>query len=68
MKLAQFVSNQPGISAATPAFQYNEGARECYANVGVDTDAAVETALNLPISVHCWQADDVAAWRCARVQ
>jgi L-rhamnose isomerase len=34
-------------------------AREAYADFGVDTDAAIKRALALPISLHCWQADDV---------
>jgi len=34
-------------------------AKERYAAIGVDTDRAVEAALAAPISVHCWQADDV---------
>jgi len=34
-------------------------AREAYAERGVDTDAAIKRALAVPISLHCWQADDV---------
>ena len=34
-------------------------ARESYAARGVDTDAAIKRALAVPISLHCWQADDV---------
>lgn len=34
-------------------------AREMYAELGVDTEAAIKRALALPISLHCWQADDV---------
>jgi L-rhamnose isomerase len=34
-------------------------ARAIYADLGVDTEAAIEKALSLPISLHCWQADDV---------
>jgi len=34
-------------------------AREQYAAWGVDVDAAVQTALAVPVSVQCWQADDV---------
>ena len=30
-----------------------------YASLGVDTDAAIERAAGVPISLHCWQADDV---------
>ena len=34
-------------------------ARERFAAVGVDTEAAIAQALAVPISVQCWQADDV---------
>ena len=37
-------------------------ARERYAAVGVDTEAAVGQALAVPISLHCWQADDVTGF------
>jgi L-rhamnose isomerase len=34
-------------------------ARQRYADLGVDTEAAIKKALSIPISLHCWQADDV---------
>ena len=34
-------------------------ARDRYAQLGVDTDAAVNRLLGVPISLQCWQADDV---------
>jgi len=34
-------------------------AREAYAEFGVNTEAAIKRALAVPISLHCWQADDV---------
>ena len=34
-------------------------ARERYAAIGVDTDKAIETLEKTPISLHCWQTDDV---------
>lgn len=34
-------------------------AREAYAEHGVDTEQAIQRALEIPISLHCWQADDV---------
>ncbi len=34
-------------------------ARETYAALGVDTEKALKKALSIPISLHCWQADDV---------
>lgn len=36
-----------------------ESARELYASLGVDTEAALERLSSIPISVHCWQGDDV---------
>lgn len=35
-------------------------AKERYAELGVDTDAAIEKALRIPVSLHCWQTDDVS--------
>ena len=43
-------------TAILNAYQY---ARERYAALGVDTDKAVEILENTPISLHCWQTDDV---------
>ena len=34
-------------------------AKERYATLGIDTEAAIEKMLNIPISMHCWQGDDV---------
>jgi L-rhamnose isomerase len=36
-----------------------ELAREAYAEYGVDTEKALKAATRVPISLHCWQADDV---------
>ena len=30
--------------------------------LGVDTDKALETLKNIPISMHCWQGDDVTGF------
>lgn len=40
----------------TDRYQYAKGQ---YAAWGVDTDAALERLKNIPISIHCWQGDDV---------
>ncbi len=37
-------------------------AKERYAALGVDTDKALETLDKTPISLHCWQADDVVGF------
>lgn len=34
-------------------------AKERYAAIGIDTDAAIEKLKEVPISLHCWQGDDV---------
>ncbi len=39
-----------------------EMAKERYAEFDIDTDAAIERALSLPISLHCWQSDDVGGF------
>lgn len=37
-----------------------EVAKEFYAQYGIDVDKAIEAADSTPISMHCWQGDDVA--------
>ena len=39
-----------------------EAARKRYAEFGVDTDAAIEGLKGYPISLHCWQVDDVGGF------
>lgn len=39
--------------------QIYEEAKKIYAGIGVDTDQALETLRHIPISMHCWQGDDV---------
>ena len=34
-------------------------AKEAYARMGVDTDAALEALKKIRISMHCWQGDDI---------
>ncbi len=36
-----------------------EAAKEMYQGAGIDVDAAVEALKKIPISMHCWQGDDV---------
>ena len=37
-------------------------ARARYAEIGVDTDAAIEHLASVPVSLHCWQGDDVTGF------
>ena len=39
-----------------------EMARERYAALGIDTDKVIETLEKTPISLHCWQTDDVVGF------
>jgi L-rhamnose isomerase len=39
-----------------------EIAKERYAALGIDTDKAIETLKKTPISLHCWQSDDVVGF------
>ncbi len=34
-------------------------AKECYAKIGIDTDSVIAKLQNIPVSLHCWQGDDV---------
>ena len=36
-----------------------EETKALYAEIGVDTDAAIKKMKNIPVSLHCWQGDDV---------
>jgi L-rhamnose isomerase len=41
-------------------------AKSAYAAVGVDADAAIEAAAAVPVSVHCWQGDDVRGFEAGQ--
>ena len=43
-----------------------ELAKQKYAEIGVDTEAAIEKLFNTPISVHCWQGDDVMGFEASQ--
>lgn len=36
-----------------------ELAKERYSKEGIDTEKAIETLKDVPISIHCWQGDDI---------
>ena len=42
-----------------PAYEL---ARERYLTLGVDAAAALETLARIPVSIHCWQGDDVGGF------
>jgi L-rhamnose isomerase len=39
-----------------------DAAKEVYKAIGVDTDAAISALKEIPISMHCWQGDDVTGF------
>ncbi|HZJ57660.1 MAG TPA: L-rhamnose isomerase [Clostridia bacterium] len=39
-----------------------ERAKELYASLGVDTEKVMEDIKKIPISIHCWQGDDVGGF------
>jgi len=40
-------------------------AKESYAALGVDVEAALQTLASVPVSLHCWQGDDVGGFENA---
>jgi L-rhamnose isomerase len=40
-------------------------AQQAYADLGVDVEAALETLARTPLSLHCWQGDDVGGFETA---
>jgi L-rhamnose isomerase len=51
--------NQSSEAAIQAAYQL---AQERYAELGVDTDAAIKRLETISISLHCWQGDDVGGF------
>ncbi|MBR6534454.1 MAG: L-rhamnose isomerase [Clostridia bacterium] len=39
--------------------QAYEIAKEAYAKLGIDTDKVIKETAEIPVSIHCWQGDDV---------
>jgi L-rhamnose isomerase len=53
------MGNQPTDKQIQDAYAM---AKERYAMLGVDTDQALDTLAQIPISLHCWQGDDVGGF------
>ncbi|MDD0824206.1 L-rhamnose isomerase [Mannheimia sp. AT1] len=47
------------MSTVTQAYEL---AKQQFADIGVDTEKAMSLLATLPISMHCWQGDDVAGF------
>jgi L-rhamnose isomerase len=50
------------MTAASKIEQTLQQAAQRFAEVGVDVDKAMERLVTIPISLHCWQGDDVAGF------
>ena len=48
-----------GVMTTTERYK---AAKELYREIGVDTDAALKILKKIPISLHCWQGDDVGGF------
>ena len=48
--------------------QTYQTAKEQYASLGVDADAAMQALEAIPISLHCWQGDDVGGFETVGAQ
>ena len=53
------MNKQPSAKEVQEAYTL---ARERYAAMGVNTDEALATLSQIPISLHCWQGDDVSGF------
>ena len=43
-------------------YQRYQFAKELYAEYGIDTDAVLEKLNTIPVSIHCWQIDDLTGF------
>jgi L-rhamnose isomerase len=43
-------------------------AKQQYADLGVDADAALKVLATVPLSIHCWQGDDVGGFESAATE
>ena len=46
-------------------FENYKIAKKMYETIGVDTDAVLERVKQIPVSMHCWQGDDVMGFEGA---
>lgn len=59
-------SRSPSASASASIDKAYALARESYAAFGVDAEAALSRLDRIPISIHCWQGDDVRGFENPR--
>ena len=58
--------SKPSAQGEKVVHEAYEIARGAYAALGVDTEAAIERAARVPISVHSWQGDDVRGFEAGQ--
>jgi len=54
--------NQPTVTEETAEAILYAHAKDAYAEIGIDTDKALAVLKTIPISLHCWQGDDVGGF------
>jgi L-rhamnose isomerase len=54
------------MSKNTRTEESYELAKQTYADMGVDTEAAINTLSKIAVSMHCWQGDDVAGFESSQ--
>lgn len=59
----EYVNRYQDLDAIEKAYGL---AKTAYAKLGVDTDAAMAAAAKIPVSIHCWQGDDVVGFEGAQ--
>jgi L-rhamnose isomerase len=59
------MSNQPSEKQVQDAYAL---AKARYAQMGVDTDKALQTLAGVSLSLHCWQGDDVGGFEAPDVE
>ena len=63
IKIHLINSFQEVFIMGNPIYEY---AKKFYGEFGIDTEKAIETTLTTPISLHCWQGDDVKGFEGAQ--
>ena len=62
LRLSAFMKRKSTATSAPAIEQSFRLAHERYAALGVDVDRALKALAKIPVSLHCWQGDDVAGF------
>ena len=62
MEISNFSLLSSPFSILEKTMKSYELAREKYAEIGVDVEKALKKLAQIPVSLHCWQGDDIAGF------